>query len=214
MPPSPKRALVLAPDFAAERVSSGEAAGVEAPRVLPVEQAHLTELARCHTDCWVEAYRGLVPDSYLDKMSDLAVRVERWRPRLTEQDSSVHVAVIRWPATPSSCSSPTTPRAWSNERSQVVGLVWAGKSREMTGPALPELELRSLYVRRSWHGSGLASSLLRAAVADRAAWLWVFADNPRARAFYRRHGFLDTGECRLDVDTGVEEVRLARSGAR
>lgn len=58
-------------------------------------------------------------------------------------------------------------------------------------------QLYQLYVDPPWHGAGVAATLLDWAVgAARAAgaadlWLSVFVDNPRARRFYARAGFVE-----------------------
>jgi len=51
--------------------------------------------------------------------------------------------------------------------------------------------LNHLYVAPTWQGRGVGSALLEAARTgmDRLE-LWVFQRNERARAFYRRHGFV------------------------
>jgi predicted GNAT family N-acyltransferase len=59
------------------------------------------------------------------------------------------------------------------------------------------------------HGSGLGAGLLAAVLPqDEEAMLWVADPNPRAQAFYRRHGFLPDGTEK--VDDGVREIRLIR----
>ncbi len=90
------------------------------------------------------------------------------------------------------------------------------------------LQLYQLYVDPPWHGSGVAAALLDWAVAAaRAAgaadlWLSVFVDNPRARRFYARAGFVEVmpytfwvGDhadddilCRLDLDPGSRRPAL------
>jgi len=61
----------------------------------------------------------------------------------------------------------------------------------------PGLQLYQLYVDGPYHGTGIAADLLEwAAGAARARgaadlWLSVFVDNPRARAFYARRGFVE-----------------------
>ncbi|GMA35822.1 GNAT family N-acetyltransferase [Demequina litorisediminis] len=84
----------------------------------------------------------------------------------------------------------------------------------------PIHELSKIYVRADAHGSGLAASLMEAAVvATRAAhgigpvWLGTNDENLRARAFYRRHGFTQVG-ARTFVVGGNREtdvVMLRRS---
>ena len=71
-------------------------------------------------------------------------------------------------------------------------------------------ELCSLYVARSRWGTGVADALLEASLDDSSAFLWVFEANARARAFYARHGFVDTGERAVDADTGLSELRMQR----
>ena len=46
---------------------------------------------------------------------------------------------------------------------------------------------------------------------DAPAVVWVFSENVRAVAFYRRCGFQLDGETAVDADTGLQEVRLTRS---
>lgn len=67
----------------------------------------------------------------------------------------------------------------------------------VTGEA--PVELLRFYVQRDWHGGGLAHRLM-AAVMDAARelggrhlWLSVWERNPRAIAFYGKHGFRDVG---------------------
>ena len=66
------------------------------------------------------------------------------------------------------------------------------------GPA--PLELKRLYVARTWHGQGVAQALVEAAFeAARARgaqtlWLGVWELNPRAIAFYVKYGFTRVGE--------------------
>ncbi|MDN4477763.1 GNAT family N-acetyltransferase [Demequina sp. SYSU T00039] len=64
----------------------------------------------------------------------------------------------------------------------------------------PVHELSKIYVRAEAQGGGLAGALMEAAVAaSREAhgagpfWLGTNADNARAQAFYRRHGFATVG---------------------
>lgn len=64
----------------------------------------------------------------------------------------------------------------------------------------PAVELRRIYVERSFHGTGLARDLmayvLRMAAKQeaRAVWLGVWEHNPRAIRFYRRLGFSEAGD--------------------
>jgi len=67
----------------------------------------------------------------------------------------------------------------------------------VTGPV--PVEILRFYVDRSWHGQGVAQTLMAEAVETaRAAgagtlWLGVWERNERAIAFYRKCGFRDVG---------------------
>lgn len=61
------------------------------------------------------------------------------------------------------------------------------------------IELLRFYVDRPWHGQGVAHALMDAVIAAarsrgaRTIWLGVWERNPRAIAFYGKHGFRDVG---------------------
>lgn len=69
------------------------------------------------------------------------------------------------------------------------------------GPTPPQVHIVSVYVRPEHRGTGIAQRLLRSAAdwtwqntkAERIR-LWVHADNARAEAFYRRLGYVRTGD--------------------
>jgi ribosomal protein S18 acetylase RimI-like enzyme len=67
----------------------------------------------------------------------------------------------------------------------------------VAGPA--PVELHRFYVDRPWHGQGVAARLMAASVeairalGGRTVWLSVWEHNPRARAFYAKCGFRQTG---------------------
>ena len=62
------------------------------------------------------------------------------------------------------------------------------------------IELWRFYVAREWHGRGVAQALMARAKEEAGAmgaktvWLGVWERNDRARAFYRKCGFVDVGE--------------------
>jgi ribosomal protein S18 acetylase RimI-like enzyme len=88
----------------------------------------------------------------------------------------------------------------------VVGerLIGYGQLRWAQAPACVvatrPAEIQRLYVDATWHGKGVAHSLmdalLDAAVAGSAdvAWLGVWERNPRAISFYAKSGFSVVGE--------------------
>ena len=145
-------------------------------------------LAHLHVDVWDDAYTGLMPQGILDDRRDkVAERVERWRDIL-----GAARADAGWPR---------TRRGWSASPAP-------GPARD-NDVDIP-LELYALYVRASYYGTGLGYALFEQAVGDRAAYLWVLANNERAIGFYERQGFrLDGTED--EHDEGLH-VRMVRAG--
>ena len=155
--------------------------------IRPAEPSDAEALAHLHLDVWDDAYAGLMPQQILeDRRAAVDQRVERWR------------AILE--------ADPTTLVAEGPDG--LIGFASAGQGRD--NDVDTELELKALYVRAAWWGSGVGFTLFQQAVGDRAAYLWVLASNARAIGFYERQGF------RLD---GVEDehdeglhVRMVRAG--
>ncbi|MFC9998144.1 GNAT family N-acetyltransferase [Nocardia sp. NPDC127526] len=162
-------------------------------RILPLTAEYTRSLAECHIACWREAYRGLVPDHVLDAfdIDRLAEQTERLRvahPRLNT------IAVVE---------------------DEVIGFAREGAA--MDDSVVTPRQLFALYVRAAWYGTGVAHDLMRAVLAEDAdTSLWVFEENPRAQAFYKKYGFELDGERRVEAFTPALEVRMVRrvTGAR
>jgi GNAT superfamily N-acetyltransferase len=84
----------------------------------------------------------------------------------------------------------------------------------MSGPPLDAgatwaRQLYVLYVQAADHGTGAGPALLEAVVdPEESAALWVADPNPRAQAFYRKHGFVADGTAQ--VEGGLREIRMVR----
>ncbi|MFF8034474.1 MULTISPECIES: GNAT family N-acetyltransferase [unclassified Streptomyces] len=148
---------------------------------------------------WQHAYRGLVPQPYLDGL-DVGADAERHRTRLLRGDGSVVNLVAE------------------TEGGDLAGWAAFGPYRDgdvRTGDA----ELYALYLRPEHIGRGVGRALLTevthrcAAAGHRDMYLWVLKDNARARRFYERAGFgADGAEESFEVGgTEVPEVRYART---
>ena len=155
---------------------------------LSLRSAALTDvraIAEFQTMCWREAYRGLVPQAYLDGVT-ARDREGRWRARLAAGARQIALGEVG---------------------GVLVGVVSWGSSDTTDAPAL---ELASLYVSAAYRGTGVAAALLAHAIGSAPAHLWVFEQNPRAQAFYAKHGFVCDGHRKVDPDTGLWERRLTR----
>lgn len=146
-------------------------------------------MARVIVRCWQETYRGLMPDAVLDDPDFVARRERFWTVVMTDERFRANRVAV------------------AERDGGLVGVA-------MSGPALDagaawSRQLYVLYVYQADHGSGAGSMLLDAVVgSDESVALWVADPNPRAQAFYRRHGFVADG-C-SQVDGGVREIRMVR----
>lgn len=76
--------------------------------------------------------------------------------------------------------------------------------------------LASLYVDPRVQGTGLGRRLITEAEMYwtgndvEIARLWVFAENHRARSFYERCGYLDSGRTRIETNYEATEVELTK----
>jgi GNAT superfamily N-acetyltransferase len=159
---------------------------------LIVRQARVRDagqMARVQVRCWQETYRGLMSDAVLDDPDLPAARERFWTAVLTDEryrQSRVAVAV---------------------RDHELVGVALSGPPQDVTAGWTRHLYV--LYVLAADHGTGAGRALLEAVVdpAESAA-LWVADPNPRAQAFYRKHGFVPDGTAQ--VEDGVREIRMVR----
>ena len=98
---------------------------------------------------------------------------------------------------------------------QLVGYAQlrAGPVPECVTAPLP-LEVWRFYVAQRWHGQGLAQALMgrvHQEAAERGAgslWLGVWERNERAKAFYRKCGFVDVGSQTFMVGSDAQTDRI------
>jgi RimJ/RimL family protein N-acetyltransferase len=157
-------------------------------------------LGRVHVEAWRAGYRGMMPDEFLASL-DGAARAARWRERLSApiDDRRLLVAL--------------------DGAGALVGFAGVGPARDEPGP---RGELYAINVAPAAWGSGAATLLLAAAtraleeLGHREAILWVLRQNARARRFYEREGWKQTGDRRDTIKENgfaftVDELRYARA---
>ncbi len=126
-------------------------------------------IARVHIETWLTTYRGLMPDSVLEKLS-VERQTEKWDASLRTPRTSTVVAV---------------------EDGQIVGFVSFGP--EPGNDFRYQGELYAIYILESYQRKGIGRMLVRAAAEGLLAhdfpnmMLWVLSTNP-ARAFYEKLG--------------------------
>jgi GNAT superfamily N-acetyltransferase len=152
-------------------------------------------IARVHVRSWQAAYRGLLPDSYLDSLrpADRAARYD-----FTQFGSAMPHTLV------------------AVEASEILGFATTMPSRD---PTLADYgELAALYVAPERWRQGLGARLAAAAcqhllqLGFRDALLWVLVGNARAENFYRARGWHPDGVRRSEMVWGieVEELRYLR----
>jgi ribosomal protein S18 acetylase RimI-like enzyme len=154
-------------------------------------------LARVHVASWQAAYRGIMPDAFLDALSVVGFQ-SRWEELF---QGGTQVTLV------------------SEIDNRIRGFAGFGPSRDAdtdSGTA----ELCGLYVHPENWGCGLGKALCRAALSDlgeqgyRDVILWVLAVNQRARGFYQRLGFRPQpggGRIYQGFGLALPEVRYAYS---
>ncbi len=139
---------------------------------------------RIYEESWKSAYRGIVPQDYLDHIS-----AGGWAEILDQADWDTLVSVEegRFIGTASVC-----PSRWRD---------WAESG-----------ELVSLYLLPEYMGRGYGRLLLEAAVKLLAkhgfqdVLLWVLEDNHKARRFYETAGFAASGDF-MEDEIGGKPLR-------
>jgi GNAT superfamily N-acetyltransferase len=91
-------------------------------------------------------------------------------------------------------------------------------TREDPGPPPPgTVFVWQLFVRSAWHGHGVGTMLIRAAVTEAlkrgflGMRLWTPEGACRARGFYEREGWALTGRVHRSSDLGLATVEYGRS---
>ena len=122
-----------------------------------------------------------------------------------------------------------TPDAWQQEFDDpghaflvaeadgtIIGYVKVGPLSVPVEPTRPAIELRQIYFDHAWLGRGLSRPMMDWAIDEarrRGAeemYLTVFTDNHRARALYRRYGFVEVGPYAFMVGNHADEDIIMR----
>src|SRR6516164_8266050 len=123
-----------------------------------------------------------MPDEVLDDPGLLAVRERFWTTALTDERYRENRVAV------------------AERDGELIGIAMSGPP--LDAAAAWARQLYVLYVHIADHGTGAGRALLQAVIdpAESAA-LWVADPNPRAQAFYRKHGFVADGT--TQVEDGV-----------
>jgi len=156
-------------------------------------------IARVRVLGWQAAYRGIVPDAFLDEMS-VAEDVQRMQSRAWDSELRPHFV----------CEVDGEIVGWT--------CVFLRSRDEGLGPDVAEVA--ACYVLPAYWGQGVGYRMM--AVAIEAARrrgvasmiLWVLEDNEQARRFYARQGFVPDGARKMEghvPDAELAVIRMCRS---
>jgi GNAT superfamily N-acetyltransferase len=146
-------------------------------------------LGRVHAACWHETYDHLISKAALENLSPRRM-AELWTHWMSQgPDYRLFAALVD---------------------GEIVGFSGSGPSRDDDAPR--DRQLLFIYLLDAWHGTGIGQRLFDAAIGTEPSYLWVAGDNPRARRFYERNGYLPDGVEKDEAFLGEEihEVRLVR----
>jgi len=160
-------------------------------------------LALVHVQTWQAAYAEILPAGYLAAL-DLTAWIARWRRNLAARTASTRTLV-------------------AEDNGKIVGFASVGPYRAKDGVEPGIGEVYAIYAHPTSWSTGAGRALTDAAIAHLTEAglpeirLWVFADNPRARRFYERAGFVPDGTSEMDTidpegpyETTAEELRYTR----
>ncbi len=166
--------------------------------VRPATPADALAIATVHVRSWQAAYRGLLPQDFLDAL-DPHRRLEQWETELRS---------TAWPSTgtlvlvDTGDPRPTGP-AVAGDSAPVAGFAGLGPTRDDDDDPTTVGELRTLYLDPDVWRRGGGSTLLAAALDQlsgagfRSASAWVLGTNAGARTFYERHHWRFDGTTKL-----------------
>lgn len=161
--------------------------------------ADAPQIAVVHVLSWQQAYRGLLPEEYLDGL-DPAQRVGTWQQAIRQPDSLRSATMV----------------IASNEA--IDGFVNVGPTRDAGEDPERVGEVRAIYLLPTAWGKGFGRRLMDAALLRLAdagfaeATLWVLDTNARARRFYEAGGWSADGAVKEDARHGfpLTEVRYRK----
>lgn len=170
---------------------------------MEIRVAHIDDadqIAEVHVRSWQSAYRGLIPQNYLDGL-DPSSRAEGWRRSVRDANSPRGGTLVA-----------------TDGDGTIVGFANIGPTRdEDAGDAVGEV--LAIYLAPGAWGKGYGRALMAAALQRLAqagyqqVTLWVLDSNARARRFYEAAGFEPDGAVKTDDRLGfrLAEVRYRRS---
>jgi L-amino acid N-acyltransferase YncA len=164
--------------------------------IRPATEQDSLSIAKIHVGTWQHAYRGQVPDLYLDNLpQSLDKRAEKWKETMDKKQRGLRVFV-----------------AEIDQR--IVGFCIVNPCRDVdmdpdTG------EVGAIYVDAECIGKGVGSALMEAGLnflkeeGFTKATLWVLTSHKKSREWYEKKGWKLEGKEKTEErgDMKLDEIR-------
>ena len=152
-------------------------------------------IARVHVDVWRTTYQGIVPESYIAKLS-YQKRKERWANRLsisTVAKADYWIYVVE------------------NDTKQIIAFADGGLARN--SDSIYKGELYAIYILEAYQRKGIGKNLVKT-IAEKLSQsgltsmlVWVLADNPACQ-FYQALGGQQVQQKQIEIE-GVKLNEIA-----
>ena len=184
---------VTASDLSAAKAISitdgGNMVDITIRKALPEDANIYTD---CLISCWQSAYKGIVPDEYLESMiKERDQRVGRFKKVFTNPGDCEYYCVMN--------------------AENMIGFLTINKSRCADSSYIGEIW--AIYLIEEFCGKGFGKDLLDFEIQElrrvepKEIFLWVFEDNKRARRFYEKNNFRFDGTTR-EVKYGMPLIQF------
>ena len=152
-------------------------------------------LAKIHVDSWKVAYRNIVPDSFIERLT-YEKRTQSFSQALENQSEETYI---------------------TESGDQAVGILTIGPNRDDDLDKSLVGEIWGIYLDPAFWRKGIGTKLVREAEDKLLARgynelvLWVFRDNRQARKFYKNLGYVPDGKEQIyELDQEVVAIRCRK----
>ncbi len=160
------------------------------------EIADAKGIAKIHVETWQYAYKGQLPDAFLDSLS-VEKRQEVWKENLANPHPKTKIYV-------------------GEIEGKIVGFCSLGASRDDNATETMG-ELYAIYIDSNNMSKGVGSTLMQKGLeylkeaGFNKATLWVLTSNQKTRQFYEHKGWSADGQTKTDhrTDFDLYETRYA-----
>lgn len=152
--------------------------------IRPARPDDASGIANVHLNSWREAYRGLLPEDFLESLPlTFQRRLNWWRKSIEAPENGLRIWIAE------------------NEKHGIVGFAAVEAARDSLFEGSDELA--AIYLLKHYHRTRTGFSLLREGLRGlreagyQRAYCWVLKGNPTL-SFYQRTGARVTGDTKID----------------